>query len=59
MNDEYDFSKAERGKFFRTGAHIRLPIYLDDQVFKDLQERARARGISINELVDELLKKSA
>lgn len=59
MKDEYDFSNAKRGKFYRTGAHIRLPVYLDDRVLKDLQERALARGISISELVDELLKKSA
>jgi allophanate hydrolase subunit 1 len=59
VKDEYDFSKAERGKFFRAGARIRLPVYFDDHVLKDLQERATARGISISELVDELLKKSA
>ena len=26
MKQEYDFSKAERGKFFREGAELQLPI---------------------------------
>ena len=29
MKREYDFSKAVRGKFYRKGAELRLPIYLD------------------------------
>ena len=28
MKREYDFSKAERGKFFRPNAELSLPIYL-------------------------------
>ena len=28
MKPEYDFSKGERGKFFRPNAELRLPIYL-------------------------------
>jgi allophanate hydrolase subunit 1 len=58
VNDDYDFSKAVRGKFFRAGARSRLPVYFDDHVLKDLRERARARGISVSELVDELLKET-
>ena len=29
MKRKYDFSKAERGKFYRKGTELRLPIYLD------------------------------
>ena len=59
MKDEYDFTGAERGKFHRPGASLRVPIYFDDQVFKDLKARADAKGISVSELVNELLKQSA
>ena len=59
MKDEYDFTGAKRGKFHRPGARLALPIYLDDQVLKDLKERAEAKGLSVSELVDELLKQSA
>jgi len=27
MKPEYDFSKGERGKFFRPNAELRLPIF--------------------------------
>ena len=29
MKPHYDFSKAQRGKFYREGAVLRLPIYLN------------------------------
>lgn len=29
MKKEYDFSKGERGKFYRPDAELELPIYLD------------------------------
>jgi hypothetical protein len=29
MKRECDFAKAARGKFYRKGAELRLPIYLD------------------------------
>ena len=56
MKREYDFSKGERGKFYRPGASLNLPIYLDDNVRSYLEEKARSKGIGIGELVNELLK---
>lgn len=56
MRSEYDFSNGERGKFFRKGTDGQLPVYLDDEVLAYLQKRARARGIELNDLVNELLK---
>lgn len=41
MKPEYDFSKAERGKFFRTNGEIRLPIYLSADVQNYLTELPR------------------
>ncbi len=32
MKREYDFSKGERGKFFRPNAELNLPVYLDPDV---------------------------
>ena len=32
MKDEYDFSKGERGKFYRANARLNLPVYLDADV---------------------------
>jgi hypothetical protein len=57
MKDEYDFSGGERGKFHRPGARLNLPVYLDEQVLKYLRERAEAKGVSLSDLVNEVLKR--
>ncbi len=56
MKDEYDFSNAQRGKFYRKGAVLNLPIYLDPKVRDYLAARAKAKGIDVNQLVNELLQ---
>jgi hypothetical protein len=57
IRDEYDFSKAERGKFHRPGASLAAPLDLDPQVLAFLTARAEARGVSLSELVNALLRK--
>ena len=57
MKDEYDFSKAERGKFFREGARLVPPVHLDPEVLDYLTARAEARGVSLSTLVNTLLRK--
>ena len=44
MRREYDFSKAVRGKFYRKGAELRLPIYLDPKLQSKLERIARRKG---------------
>lgn len=56
MKEEYDFSKGERGKFFREDAKLNLPVYLDDEIQSYLQERARSKGVEVAQLVNEMLK---
>ena len=56
MKQEYDFSKGERGKFFRKNARLNLPVYLDEEVQSYLQERARSKGIEVAQLVNEMLR---
>jgi hypothetical protein len=57
MKDEYDFSNAERGRFYRQGAVLAPPVHLEADVLAFLAARAAARGTSLNELVNALLKK--
>jgi uncharacterized DUF497 family protein len=57
MRDEYDFSRAERGKFHRPNAVLAPAINLDPEVLAFLTVRAQARGLSLDELVNTLLKK--
>lgn len=56
MKSEYDFSQAQRGKFFREDAVLNLPVYLDADVRDYLSERAKAKGIHLGRLVNDLLK---
>jgi hypothetical protein len=51
MKDEYDFSKGQRGKFYRPEARMNLPVYLDEDVRRYLQDRADAKGVSLSEMV--------
>ncbi len=55
MKPEYDFSKAERGKFYRKGAEIRLPIYLDAKLQHRLEQIAEKRGKDLGEVVNQIL----
>ncbi len=57
MKREYDFSKAERGKFYKEGADLRLPIYLETKLQNQLQRLSRKTGKDVGDMVNELLKK--
>ena len=57
MKDEYDFSNAERGRFYRQDAALAPPVHIDADVLAFLTAGAAARGMSLNELVNALLKK--
>lgn len=57
MKREYDFSKAVRGKFYRQGAELRLPIYLDAKVQAQLERLARKNGKEVGEMVNQLVQK--
>jgi hypothetical protein len=57
MKDEYDFSKAERGRFYRPDTILAPPVHLDADVLAFLGIHAKAQGISLDELVNRLLKK--
>ncbi|MBI2822368.1 MAG: hypothetical protein HYX74_09100 [Acidobacteria bacterium] len=48
---QYDFSKAERGKFYKRGAELRLPIYLDTKLQTQIERLARKKGKDIGEMV--------
>jgi predicted HicB family RNase H-like nuclease len=57
MKREYDFSGAERGKFFRPELELVPPIHLDPNVRSWLSTHAESKGKTLNELINELLKK--
>lgn len=56
MKREYDFSKGERGKFFRPNAKLRLPVYLDEEVLDFVQRVAKRRKTDPSSVVNQLLR---
>ncbi len=56
MKDEYDFSSAEQGKFYRADATLVAPVYLDPDVLAELQQRATAHDKTLNDMVNTLLR---
>jgi cytidylate kinase len=57
MKAHYDFSKGERGKFYRKGARLRLPIYLDSRLQQRLERIAQKNGQELGEIVSNVLAK--
>lgn len=57
MRDEYDFSQGERGKFYDPSAELVVPIYLERDLMAYLSERAEAKGMGVEELVNDLLRR--
>ena len=45
MKAEYDFSKAERGKFYDPKAVFNLPIYLEKDVDEFIRKLADEKGL--------------
>jgi hypothetical protein len=56
VKKEYDFSKAERGKFFRPGVKLNLPVYLDEEVLAFVQTIARKRKTDLSSIVNQLIR---
>lgn len=55
MKNEYDFSNAEKGKFYRPREELKIPVYLEDDVLLYLQGRKRDADLST--IVNEILRK--
>ena len=54
MKKEYDFSKGQRGKFFRADVELNIPVYLEPDVAKVFRSSA-----AVNEALRTLLRISA
>jgi len=56
MRNEYDFSKGERGKFYRPDMKLNIPVYLDEEVSAFVEKIASKKGIDRSSVVNELLR---
>ena len=57
MKKEYDFSKGERGKFYTDQDKIEMPVFLDKSVKEFFSKAASKKNISVDKLVNSILKK--
>ena len=44
MKKQYDFSKGERGKFYKPNLRLNIPVYLEPKLQKSVEEIARRKG---------------
>lgn len=58
MKKEYDFSKAERGKFYRKDVTLNLPVYLDPDNLRFVEKIAKDKKLDMNSIVNELIKEN-
>lgn len=58
MKKEIDFSKGERGKFYRPDAEFKVPIYLDPEIAHFMERIAVEKNIDINEIVNDFLRRN-
>jgi hypothetical protein len=57
MKSEYNFEKGVQGKFHHPGATLQIPVYLDPEVLAFLSARAEKKGVEIDQIVNDLLKR--
>jgi len=53
MKRQYDFSKGVRGKFYRRGARLRIPVYLDEKAAAFLRKVADEKGTEVGGIVND------
>ncbi|MCK4560542.1 MAG: hypothetical protein KAV45_12230 [Calditrichia bacterium] len=56
MRKEYDFSKGEKGKFFKDNIVINYPVYLEPENLKFIQDIADKSKTDISRIVNELIE---
>lgn len=58
MKEEYDFSKGERGKFYKPDLELRIPVYLKKDISDFLQKLASEKGTDVETIVNDWLRRN-
>jgi len=58
MKEEYDFTNAEQGRFYRPIEELEIPVYLDADIRAVLMKKLKEAGseFSLNTIVNSLIK---
>lgn len=57
MKKQYDFSKGTRGKFHRPNATLHIPVYLEPEVQKRVEDIAHRKRQDTGTLVNRIVRK--
>lgn len=53
---QYDFTGAERGKFYDPNAVLQIPVYLESDTMAFVEEIAKRKGKDVSVVVNDLIK---
>lgn len=56
MKERYDFTNAQKGKFYHPMVEFNLPVYLEPDVDDFMNRLAEAKGVDVQQLVNEWLR---
>jgi len=58
MKEEYDFTDAEQGKFYRPIEELDIPIYLDKEIKSFFMQNIKNKtsDFSLNKIINSLIK---
>ena len=58
MKEEYDFTNAEQGRFYRPIEELEIPVYLDKDIREILMKKLKEKGneFSLNSIVNALIR---
>jgi len=58
MKEEYDFTNAEQGRFYRPIEELEIPVYLDKDIREVLMKKIKEKGseFSLTSIVNALIK---
>ena len=56
MIEEYDFSKAQKGKFYSSDANLNIPLYLDQEVKAFVKAIVKRKGADLSTVTSHLLR---
>lgn len=57
MKKEYDFSKGERGKFYKPDLELYLPIYLEQDTMETLLKFSEEKGVEVETIIKDWINK--
>jgi hypothetical protein len=57
MKKQYDFSKGERGKFYKPNVRLSIPVYLEPKLQESVEQIARRKGQEVSAVVSQIVRK--